>query len=56
MTVVGNEENMPISKADLMYFYKLRTGNPYLIRLAETLADDISTFAELNGLEGDLSK
>lgn len=39
-----------------MYFYRLRTVNPYLRRFAETMQDEISEFALKNNLDGDLAK
>ena len=47
---------MSVSKYDLLYAYQRETGNPYLRRLAESLNNQISKFAEANGLDGDLSK
>lgn len=43
-----------LSKGELMHAYKMHAGNSYLRRLAEALRDNISTFAEKAGLNGDL--
>lgn len=45
-----------ISKRDLMFYYHMITKNEHLRRLAEPIADEISKFAETNGLSGDLAK
>jgi hypothetical protein len=45
-----------ISKDDLLFVFKKHQKNPFLRRLAETLAGDISTLLQKHGLEGDLSK
>lgn len=45
-----------ISKRDLQNAYGLVTSNAYLRRLAEALAVEIGTYAELNGLKGELAQ
>lgn len=54
---VLNEKNeqVSLSKLDLMAAYRRVTGNNFLRRLAETLAVEISQFAEANGLRGELA-
>lgn len=44
-----------INKGDLLYFYNRETQNNYLRRLAESVADEISRFAEFHGISGDLA-
>lgn len=56
VTVIFEGEEVTISKADLMYFYRTSTGNQYLRRFAETMQNQISEFAFKNGLDGDLAK
>mmetsp|Transcript_9508 Transcript_9508/g.27195 ORF Transcript_9508/g.27195 Transcript_9508/m.27195 type:complete len:216 (-) Transcript_9508:3072-3719(-) len=45
-----------IRKENILYEYRFATGNNFIRRLAETLATDISKFAEKNELNGDLSQ
>lgn len=45
-----------VQKYDLMSIHKAVTGNNFLRRLAETLAPQISSFAEAKNLQGDLAK
>jgi len=54
---VLNEKKEPVllSKLDLMAAYRRVTGNNFLRRLAESLAVEISQFAEANGLRGELA-
>jgi hypothetical protein len=47
--------NIEVDKLQLLTAYKQITGNSYLRRLAETLADDISKFAEKHNIKGDLA-
>jgi hypothetical protein len=44
-----------VTKGELMQIYEETTNNRYIRRLAETLAIQISTFAERNELKGDLA-
>jgi hypothetical protein len=43
-----------MTKEDLLNSYKHVTNNSYLRRLAESLATEISEYAEKNKLDGDL--
>lgn len=54
---VLNEKKEPVSlsKLDLMAAYRRVTGNSFLRRLAESLATEISQYAEANGLRGELA-
>lgn len=45
-----------VQKYDLMSIHKAVTGNNFLRRLAETLAPQISGFADAKNLQGDLAK
>jgi len=45
-----------ITKNDLLFHYNRVMGNKYLRRLAETLRDPISIFAQKYGLRGDLAQ
>lgn len=51
-----NSIDAPQARGDLLYFYRSLTGNNFLRRLAECIADDISKFAEKNNLSGDLAQ
>lgn len=55
--IVLNEkkEQVSLTKLDLMAAYRRVTGNNFLRRLAETLACEISQFAEANNLRGELA-
>jgi hypothetical protein len=52
----GENNTVLVKKGDLLYFYKLVTGNLYLRRLAVTMQNEISKFAEVNKLDGDLAR
>lgn len=51
----ANDEVISLSKLDLLATYKRVTGNNFLRRLAETLAVEISQYAEKHGLKGELA-
>jgi len=55
---VLNEEGQKIQMAKdvLFYEYQFITKNTYLRRFAKTIATEISKFAELNKLDGDLAR
>lgn len=56
MTVLDlNGNEVKVVKGDIMFFYRTATGNQHLRRLAESVADEISTFAETHNLSGDLA-
>lgn len=48
------EGKISLQKKELMYAYETVTKNPYLRRMAEFLATNISHFAEKNKINGDL--
>jgi hypothetical protein len=52
----GDGKIVSCDKYTLMFAYRTNTKNVFLRRLAETIANSISTFAQKNNLEGDLSK
>ncbi len=56
VTVVSDGIPVDITKQDIGYAYQKVTKNPYLRRLAEALAKEISEYAESQGLSGDLAK
>lgn len=47
--------NKTFTKRDLISSYQLVTGNNYIRRLAEAMASTIGTYAEANGLRGELA-
>jgi hypothetical protein len=49
-------EEIIIRKDDLMYEYRFATGNNFLRRLADTMASEISQFAEKNELDGEIAQ
>lgn len=59
-SVIDNENkklegSFTLTKGELLNIYNNQTKNKYLRRLAETLANEISSFAEQNNLNGDLA-
>jgi len=56
VTLSVDVDGKEISKRDLQNAYGLVTSNAYLRRLAEALAIEIGTYAELNGLKGELAQ
>lgn len=51
-----SETQTEVTKADLVYLYKKIHKNMHIRRLAESMAELISKYAEAQGLAGDLAK
>lgn len=51
----AGDKAISVSKYDIQSAYSATTGNPFVRRLAETMATPISQFAEANHLQGDLA-
>lgn len=57
VTIVDTDKNhLVITKNDLKYSYQRATGNEFIRRLAESLAEQIGKYAEKNFLIGDIAQ